>query len=318
MVNLGEMIQSIINNIYSKFVSGLSPEVYFNILEKLILTVVILVVGYLIAKKLSKVVDKSSKGNLEEHRKSILTKITYYGVMFLAVFIVIRSVLGTSLSGFFAAAGITGIVLGLAAQKSMSNLISGIFLFVDRSFEIGDMVEVSGHTGYVREITLLSTRIVKFDNTLVKIPNERMFSEDVRNDSKFGIRRMDLDIGISYGSSIDQARKIILDILNEEDRVLDGPEPTVVVKELDDSAVVLQARPWIDPKDWKVKFDLIEKIKKNLTKEGVEIPFPHHTVYLRGESKNLDVEKGKKSDLEIRDNNFNEDEDKSESKENQS
>ena len=309
MANLSDLIQGVLISFYERVLSVLSPNVYLNVLEKAIMSVIILAIGYIIAKRVSNIAAKRSEGTLEEHKKSILTKLTYYGILIFTIVILIRSVFGTTLSGFFAAAGLTGIVLGLAAQKSMSNLISGIFLFVDRSFEIGDMVEVGEYIGYVREISLLSTRIVTFDNTLVRIPNERMFTEDVRNDSKFGIRRLDLDIGISYGSSIDKAREIILDVLKNDEKVIDGPEPTVVVKELDDSAVTLQARPWIDPEDWKIKFRLIEEIKKKLTKGGVEIPFPQRTVYLRKEDGDKGPEDIEKKNLDLVGNNFNVNED---------
>ncbi len=283
MASLVKILSNLIGYIYSEIASRISPETYFNLAQKIILTIVIFILGYIIAKKLSGFVQERGEETLEDHKLSILSKLTYYGVLIISTIVVLRSVFGTTFGGLFAAAGLTGIVLGLAAQKSMSNLISGIFLFVDRSFEIGDMVEVDGSSGYVREITLFSTRIVTYDNTLVKVPNDRMFSEAVKNNSKFGIRRLDIEVGISYDSDIDKAREIILQILEDEEKILEGPEPEVVVKELGDSAVVLGARPWINPKDRIIQFSLKERIKKALNEAGVEIPFPHKTIYHRAE-----------------------------------
>lgn len=284
MASLVEILSNLIGSIYSEIASGISPDTYVNLAQNVILTIIIFLIGYLIAKKLSGFIQERAEETLEDHKLSILSKVTYYGILLITSVFVLRSVFGTTFGGFFAAAGLTGIVLGLAAQKSLSNLISGIFLFVDRSFEIGDMVEVKDNSGYVREITLFSTRIVTYDNTLVKVPNDKMFSEAVKNNSKFGIRRLDIEVGISYNSDIDKAREIIVEILEGEEKVLEGPEPEVVVKKLGDSAVVLGARPWINPKDRIIEFSLKERIKKALDEAGVEIPFPQRTIYHRAEN----------------------------------
>ncbi len=112
------------------------------------------------------------------------------------------------LTGVLAAAGIVGIVIGFAAQTSVSNIISGFFLLSDKPFEIGEAIEIDGQAGHVLDISLLSTRIRTFDNRYLRIPNSAVANARIVNLSRYEIRRLDIQVGIAYKENIQKALEI--------------------------------------------------------------------------------------------------------------
>lgn len=189
--------------------------------------------------------------------------------------------LGVNVGAAVAGLGVAGIAVGLAAQDTLSNTIAGFTIFWDKPFVVGDWVSVAGEYGMVQDITLRSTRIRTPQNSFVVIPNKRIIDEVLENDSKHGILRVDVRLGIAYKEDTIAAREALLAALHPIDSVLADPAPTVVVEACADSSVNLVMRMWIADaaERQRVSFAAMEAGKRALDAAGIQIPFPHLQVF---------------------------------------
>ncbi|MDV3104408.1 mechanosensitive ion channel family protein [Thermococcus waiotapuensis] len=231
--------------------------------------------SYIFAKKSKDyMIMRSPTQNLPEVQ--VKAKLFYYLIVVLAFFIALNIAGFTGrLTTIFAAAGITGIVLGFASQTVVANFISGIFMYFDKPLKIGDPVEVAGYSGIVHDIRILSTRIRTWDGVLVRIPNEKLFNSEIQNLMKYPARRVDITVGIGYKEDAGKAIEVIKKTLDEMSYVLAEPEPVVFVDNLGDSSVNISIRAWAPSEKWfDVRIQIVQKVKEALDREGIEIPFP--------------------------------------------
>ena len=176
-----------------------------------------------------------------------------------------------------AAAGIATVAISFAAQTSISNVISGIFLIFDRPFVIGDTVKVDQTLGTVAEIGLLSSKIRTFDNLLVRLPNEAMLKATITNYSAMAIRRIDVPFRVGFDADIEQIQEVVGALMLAHPMVLDEPAPIVLTDLLGESSVALIARAWIVREDFvQAKSDLSIELVKKLRELGVTLPPPLH------------------------------------------
>ncbi|ASJ09737.1 mechanosensitive ion channel protein MscS [Thermococcus siculi] len=238
--------------------------------------------AYLIAKK-SKDYMIASSGR----KPDVIVKAKVFYYIFLTVmFFLALNFAGVSgqLSAVMAAIGITGIVLGFAAQTVVANFVSGVFMYFDKPLQIGDQVQIGELEGVVEDMRILSTRIRAWDGTLIRIPNEKLFNSNIVNFMHYPIRRVDVDIGIAYSSEADKAVEIIKRVLDEIPLVLAEPEPLVYVDNLSDSAVMIAIRAWAPSEKWfDVRTRIIRDVKKALNEAGIEIPFPQRVNWFANE-----------------------------------
>ena len=212
----------------------------------------------------------------------------FAGVAIYAVAVVVAlDILGINVMPFIAGAGVAGIAIGFAAKDTLSNLIAGVLLIVDRPFEIGDRIEVwsapagSATWGDVIDIGLRATKIRTTDNLIIIIPNNEIMKRDIVNYTLVNTRiRVRINIGISYEADLAKAKDIILDVARQADWISTAPPPKVVVRSFGDSAVGLQARVWIE--DARRRMDTIsfmtDRVKEAFDRAGVEIPYPKRDV----------------------------------------
>lgn len=204
--------------------------------------------------------------------------VVYLGVGLIAV-TALQS-FGFHIESLLGAAGIAGIALGFAAQTSVSNLISGVFLVAERPFAVGDIIVVGATTGEVLSVDALSIKLRTFDNRFVRIPNESIIKNEVINVTRFPIRRIDLAIGIAYKEDIQKARQVLREVATSEPKCLQEPEPLIVVRGFGASSVDILFAPWAAKEDFlKTKDALLERVKARFDAEGIEIPFPHVSLY---------------------------------------
>ncbi len=192
--------------------------------------------------------------------------------------------------GMAAGAGIAAIVIGLAAQRALSNVFSGISIAIFRPFRVGDVVEMENEYGTIEDITLRHTVIRTWQNKRLIIPNSRISEETIINWTIGDLTVLwAVDFGISYDSDIDLARSIILDEINKHPDVMheEDREAKVRVTELGDFAVNLRALFWVRdrPTAWGTGAEIRESVKKRFDREGVEIPFPYRTVVFKKDMK---------------------------------
>ncbi len=230
---------------------------------------------YLLAKK-SKDYLILTTGKRPSPEVQVKAKIFYYVLLTIAFFLALNMAGITSrLGALLAAAGITGIVLGLSAQTVIANFISGLFMYFDKPLRIGDPVRIGELEGVVEDIRILSTRIRSWDGTLIRIPNDKLFNSNIINLQRYPARRMDLTVGIAYSADAQRAIEAIRKTLDEMPLVLAEPEPWIFVEDLGDSSVNLSVRAWVPSEKWfDVKGEIVGRIKRALDEAGIEIPFP--------------------------------------------
>lgn len=213
------------------------------------------------------------------HYGMLSSKVFYY-ILMGVVLMAFLTELGFSLGPLLGAAGIVGVALGFASQTSVSNVISGLFLIAEKPFEVGDVVTVGDITGAVLSIDTLSIKIRTFDNRFVRIPNEMIIKQVVTNVTRFPIRRVDIVVGFAYKEDVDRVRAVLLDIADKNNLALQEPAPMVNFNAFANSAIELNFRVWAARADFiKLRDELHMSIKKRFDQEGIEIPFPHVSLY---------------------------------------
>lgn len=271
-----------------------APVETINLLEKLHVfdigqALFILIFGYFIAKALSNMVMRFNFAHMTNHSQVLLKRGVFYGVMILMVISALRE-LGFDLSVVLGAAGILSVAIGFASQTSASNLISGLFLMMERPFSIGDVIRVEQTTGEVISIDLLSVKIRTFDNLFVRIPNESMIKTQVTTLTRFPIRRADLKVGIAYKEDIEKVKKILADVAEKNLLCLSEPAPLFILLGFGSSSVDIQFSVWAKRENFLLlKNSIYQEIKEAFDKNGVEIPFPHLSLYSGEASKPINI-----------------------------
>jgi len=182
---------------------------------------------------------------------------------------------GIKTSAIIASLGIAGLTIGFAARDALSNLISGILIFLDRPFVIGDLIEIEDNYGKVERITLRSTRVVTKDGKMLAVPNAEVINKTVASYTNFPHLRLDVAVTIAVTEDIDRARQLLLSLVKEDPDFLKAPVPRVVVTELNDYNVALELQVWLDNERQHVekRYDLREKVFNAFNKAGINMPF---------------------------------------------
>ncbi len=209
----------------------------------------------------------------------LVRRITFYGLATLVLLSALRQ-LGLDLSLLVGAAGIVTVALGFASQTSASNLISGLFLLAEEPFAIGDVIAIGDLKGEVVSIDLLSAKIRTFDNLYVRVPNETLIKTEIVNMTRYPIRRFAVDFEVAYKEDLARVRELIEATLDARVEVLDEPSPIFRVQGFGASGVSLRVFAWTRIEGWfELESDLRMDIKRALDDAGIEIPFPHVSLY---------------------------------------
>ncbi len=214
-----------------------------------------------------------------EQRGLVFGKLIVYPLVLIILVSVLRE-LGFSLAPLLGAAGILGIALGFASQTSVSNIISGFFLLAEEPFQVGDLIEVGDVSGVVLTIDMLSVKIRTFENKMVRIPNETLVKSQFTNVTRFPIRRVDIPVGVAYKEDIGRVRAVLLEIAEANPHVLMEPEPLVIFVGYGTSSVDFKFAVWTRRDAFlDVKNEISDEVKRRFDEEGIEIPFPHVSLY---------------------------------------
>jgi small-conductance mechanosensitive channel len=204
--------------------------------------------------------------------------VLYTGTLILLVSVLME--LGFSLAPLLGAAGILGIAIGFAAQTSVSNVISGFFLMGEQPFVVDDLVQVGDLTGRVLSIDMLSVKLRTYDNRFVRIPNENLIKTEFVNLTRFPIRRVDITVGVAYKEDVGRVKEVLFQVAREHPGALMEPEPQLFFQDYGASSLDFLFGVWVQTElFFEVRNDLREIIKKRFDEEGIEIPFPHRTLY---------------------------------------
>ncbi|KXF80154.1 small-conductance mechanosensitive channel MscS [Enterovibrio coralii] len=259
-----------------------NQELMIQYAVNILTALLILVIGNWIVKKVAGSVGAVlKKRNLDQTVVDFIENMARY-VMFAIVLIAALGRLGVETASIVAVIGAAGLAIGLALQGSLSNFAAGVLIVTFRPFKSGDYVEVGGVAGSVASIQIFSTVLTTPDNKMVVVPNGTVISSPITNYSRHETRRIDFIIGVSYKADLQKTKDVLTRVVKADARVLKDPEPTVGVHALMDSSVNFVVRPWVKTEDyWGAYFDLMQAIKEELDKEGIEIPFPQMDVHYR-------------------------------------
>jgi small conductance mechanosensitive channel len=248
---------------------------------KIVGAILIFILGRIVAGIVRRLVRKAlTRTGTDPALVSFLGTLTYAAIIVFTVLAVLAK-FGIQTASFVAVLGAAGFAVGFALQGSLGNFASGVMLLVFRPFKTGDYIDAAGTAGTVKDVQLFNTILATPDNVKIIIPNGKLYGDIIKNYSAYDIRRVDLVIGIGYGSSIQAAYDTVTELIKGDSRILKDPAHMIAVSELADSSVNLVVRTWVNAGDyWGVKFDLQRAIKETFDKQGIEIPFPQRVVHM--------------------------------------
>ena len=282
-----EAVQSASEEIISKtslFMNWVKGLVTWSNLFKLLGGILVLLVMWIIYRIILRTIKKSSSAKMNSHKQQMLSHFVKY-IFYILVVLEVLSLLGIKLSALLGAAGIAGVAIGFAAQTSVSNLISGLFVLTEGSIKIGDAVTVDGVTGVVDEINLLSIHIHTYDNQMVRIPNSTIINSNFTNINFHQTRRMTINVSVDYSTDMKTALEALKKAPALCPTVVSDPAPAVWFDGFADSGINMTVAAWFKPADFlQTKNDLYIAIKQVLDEAGITIPFNQLDVKIKEES----------------------------------
>lgn len=257
------------------------PMVY-----EILYSLIVVIVAYLFNKLIIKrsISRMGRKLKLSKHNMKPLKKVSST-VIYIVAIIIILGIFGLrgSLTGLLAGAGVIGIVIGMATQDVLSGVISGIVLFLDKPFKIGDRVKIGDMEGDVTDLTLQRTEIKTLDGETLTIPNSSVANDTIINRTDTSQSRLRISIGIDYDSDMDKAFETCQEVFKSNDLILEEPSPRVFTKEFADSSINLELKFWIDWKELQrndkspkvLKSEIRNEMISKFREAGIDIPYPH-------------------------------------------
>jgi small-conductance mechanosensitive channel len=239
-----------------------------------------IIIAIVIAQLVSLNLKKLFAGKVHGRDLDAIVKIVYWAVVVAAVFIIF-SQLRIDLSGLLIAGGFASIVIGIASQSVVGNLISGVFILVERPISIGDEVLIGSLGGYVEDIRILSTLIRTHEGVYTRVPNQEVFTSNITNYVAHPARRVEYSIGVGYREDLARVRHVILGVLAASPYSLVHPEPEVSVSAISDDRLILTVHFWTPSRAFTpAKSAVLEEIQRGLVGSGIEIPPPRRHVSL--------------------------------------
>ncbi len=276
--NVTPMINLNLHDVLQQLIQG---AVRFGF--RLATALAMLSVGLWLSARLTRIVKRGmERRKLEQSLQSFLVSfVSIISKVF--VFVIVLTTVGVQMTAITAALGAAALAVGMALSGMMQNVAGGLVILFFKPFKVGDSIATaSGQEGVVKKIMIFTTELHTFDNQTVFLPNGALANGEITNLSRGGVRRVDLSVGVSYGTNVDIARKVIMDIMKKDARIKHNVNPPVVlVSSLADSSVVLTVRFWASWGDLiGVKSDVLEQIYETLPKKKLNFPFPQMDVHI--------------------------------------
>lgn len=277
------MLSNSIDIVYDK-VNGWW-ETAVSMFPNFIVAIIVLVIFYLIAKYIKHLIKKFfQKFYGQSAVINLFSNIVYLSVLTAGLFVSLDILdLDKTVTSMLAGLGILGLALGFAFQEIASNFISGIILSINKPFTIGDIIEVDGNTGTVEFVSLRTTNIRTFQGQKILIPNKTIFQNAITNYTENGKRRVDLEVGVSYGDDLEKVQKVTLEAINSLDDILKEEAVQFFFTDYGDSSINFVVMFWTEYKKkhseyMEAKHRAIMAINKAFNTNDITIPFPIRTL----------------------------------------
>ncbi len=239
----------------------------------LILTVTLWLATW--ASRLAKgAIRRISRLREDETLQGFVGSLSRYGVIMVGVIAILHR-LGFETTSIITVLGAASLAIGLALQGALSNVAAGVMILMFRPYRVGDVVTMAGKLGTVRRLDLFNTELSDPDGLKVVVPNGKGFGDVIVNYTDIPRRRIQLQFGIDYGDSIDQAVEVVLGVARADPCIMDDPAPWCMVTELAASQVTIELRAWTSLADyWTTRYDLLRQVKLAFDAAGITIPYP--------------------------------------------
>jgi small conductance mechanosensitive channel len=255
------------------------PKIFFKTILFLLILVVFRIFSWISRKVVRKAIQTSSLKVSKLLERTALS-VTGAAVMIFGVLVAL-SQFGFEVGPLLAGLGVVGFIIGFALQDTLGNFAAGVMILLYRPYDVGDLIEVAGGTGKVHDMTLVSTTILTLDHRTLVIPNNKIWGDVIQNVTAQKERRIDMIFGISYSDDIPHAERVLKEILEAHEQVLDDPESMVKLHNLGESSVDFIVRPWAKTENyWDVYWDVTREVKIRFDAEGISIPFPQRDVHV--------------------------------------
>lgn len=251
-------------------------------LPSIIVAVIVLVLGILAAKFITKLTGKAvSRSNIDNAAGHFLVSLVRV-LLYIVVVIMALSVLKVPMSSIITILGAAGLAVSLALQNCLSNLCGGFIILFSKPFSAGDLIEVDGSLGKVSTIGILYTKITTFDGKTVSIPNGKVSDAKIINYTETPTRRIDLQFQISYSADFDKARAAVLEVICADGLILKEPAPMVRIGAHNESSLSIDTLVWVKNDDYyTARYNMLENVKNAFEENGIQIPFPQLDVHMK-------------------------------------
>jgi small-conductance mechanosensitive channel len=259
--------------------TSIFTNINFERLSEILVAIILCTIGFLIARLVSNSFIRTIGSRFNAHQRLLWRRGIFYFIFLLFIMASLREA-GFKLSVFLGAAGILTVALGFASQTSATNLISGLFLIGEGSFEVGDTIQITlirGQTieGQVISIDLLSVKLLTLDNVYIRLPNEQLIRTPVMNLSKYPIRRIPITLAINFHEDIIKVRHVLLEVAAKYPLVMDDPKAAVTVTAFRESSIEILFAVWCRQENaLKVRDEMQERIRNGFLENQIEIPVP--------------------------------------------
>lgn len=303
--NLKTLSASSVDSFLKKIISDVT-----DLAISIVIAIVVFYIGKFLIKKAYKITQAILlRRDIDKSLTSFILSFVKI-VLYFVLIIVVIGILGIETSSFLALFASAGVAIGMALSGTLQNFAGGVLILFLKPYKIGDYIEAQGYAGTVTEIQIFHTIINTADNKSIIIPNGGLSTGSINNYSRENYRRVDWDICLAYGNDVNVARKAILDILNNDERVVKqyleddmtlrgikpdvltpvkvqtktDRSPVVILNSLADSSIVLTARAWTTSENyWGLKGDITEILYNELPKHGLSFPFPQMDVHIKND-----------------------------------
>lgn len=251
---------------------------------KFLIAAAIFVIGFWLSNWAVRAIRKMlAKGSFDPGLITFLSSLS--GTLLkILVFITAITQVGIEMTSFVALLGAAGLAIGMAFSGTLSNFAGGVMILVFKPFKVGDFIEAQGVSGTVQEIQIFNTYMSTPDNKIIILPNGPLANGNIINFTKADNRRVDFLFGIAYGDDLQKAKTLLSQFIQEDQRILQDPEPFIGLKELGNSSVNIVVRAWVKVEDyWPVFFEMNERVYTEFDQNGLTIPFPQMDVHVHKE-----------------------------------
>jgi small conductance mechanosensitive channel len=272
---------------------------FIVLLPNMVLALIVFAIFFFVGRAIKRVVRRLTRNRRQARNLGLVLGRLAQGITVLVgLFVALSIVIPTFRAGdLVQLLGISGVAIGFAFRDILQNFLAGILILLTEPFQIDDQIVFKNFEGTVENIETRATTIKTYDGRRIVIPNAELFTNSVTVNTAFDKRRMEYDVGIGYGDDLDRAKQLILEAMHSIDEVLKDPAPDALLLELAGSSVNIRARWWITPPrridDLRSRDKVLSAIKKKLTANGIDLPFPTQQILFHDQTEETDGDRSR-------------------------